>query len=265
MVTWTTKAAVREIKLVQQSKGDFIIVISGFRGVGKSTLQARFIQELMGDGILTEEGFKRHFIYSRRELDKKLEEFKEDEPICVDEGINLLFKREFQNRDQNIIIKKFNTYRDKHFVIFLLLPNFWDLDSSIRNSSMIKWWIHCSNFGKGVIYQPEDNEWNPDPWNQKNNFIATRKGIKNFSLPNYVANIIWDELPEDVYEIYKKVKAEKRRAAYDETGSRQITKNDLIKGLLSYNLDINAASLAEMLKTDKSYIYEIKRKITTGV
>ena len=259
MVTWTTKKAANYIRAVQQSKGDFIIVITGFRGVGKSTLLSRFIEEL---GIeLNEENFKKYFIYSRKELDKKLEDFTEKSPLCIDEGINLLFKREFQNRDQNIIIKKFNTYRDRFYVIFLLIPNFWDLDSSIRNSTMIKWWIHCHKFGEGTIYQPEDNEWNPDPWNQKNNFLASRKGIRRWSLPNYIANITWNELPEEVYDKYKKIKNEKRKESYEENGKTPISKAELIKALYSINSDINVSSLSEMLGTDASYVHRLKKSV----
>lgn len=264
MVTWTVKRAVEEIKLVQQSKGDFIIVISGFRGVGKSTLQTRFIQEIIGESALTEEGFKKYFIYSRKEFDKKLEEFEEKSPICVDEGINLLFKREFQNRDQNILIKKFNTYRDKYFVIFILLPFFWDLDSSVRNSSIIKWWIHCNKFGEGYIFQIEDNPFTDDPWNRKNNFFAWReKKVPVYSLPNYVANIVWEELPEDTYNIYKKVKAEKRRDAYAEADNKKIiSKTDMIKQILINNKEVNVGLLSSMLDVSDVYIYKLKKELS---
>ena len=258
MTTWTPRKATEIIIQVQNSKNDFIIVISGFRGVGKSTLEMQITGNLTGQSYFTEEGFRKHNIYSRKELDKKLEELPDKSVLCIDEGINLLFKREFQNKDQNVIIKKFNTYRDKCFVIFLLIPNFWDLDSSIRNSTMVKWWIHCTGYGQGIIYQVEDNEWNPDPWNQKNNFIATRKGVKRYSLPNYVANIIWDELPEDTYGVYKTVKSEKRRLAYEKADAQKLSKKDIVKQILLTNPEASATVLASMLNTPDRYIYEIK-------
>lgn len=260
MASKGTKWAASKIKQVQDNQNDFIIVISGYRGVGKSTLMLQIADYLLEDNLFTMENLKRYNIYSRRELDKKLEEFPERSLLCVDEGINLLFKREFFNRQQNKIIKRFNTYRDKYFCIFLLLPNFWDLDVSVRNSAMIKWWIHCYRRGDAYIYQAEENEWNPDPWNQKLNFIAVRKGIKRYQTQNYLTNITWTKLKPNQFEKYKKVKALKRKLAYKTTGD-ELSKKQIIKQLLIKNPKAKPDEIAKTVGTHKVYVYDIIREL----
>ncbi|HEC72695.1 MAG TPA: hypothetical protein ENI36_03725 [Thermoplasmatales archaeon] len=264
MPSISTGWAAEKIKQVQDNENDFIIVISGYRGVGKSTLMLQIADHLIEDNLFTIENLKKHNIYSRDELDEKLENFPEKSVFCVDEGINLLFKREFFNRQQNKIIKRFNTYRDKYFCIFLLIPNFWDLDSSVRNSAMIKWWIHCYNRGNAYIYQPEENEWNPDPWNQKTNFMAVRKGVKRYQTPNYLTNIVWRKLTDKQMANYKKVKAFKRRLAYKDTAA-EMSKKQIIKQLLLKNERANPAEIARVIGTHKVYVYDIIKEMEEKV
>ena len=215
-MTWGVRMVGQKIRDMQDSDNDIILVISGYRGVGKSTFALAVAHELIGDKYYTKQGFEKHNIYARHELDKKLEEFPPESVLVVDEAINLMFKREFQNRQQNLIIKKFNTYRNKKYCIMLLIPNYWDLDRSIRNSSMIKWWIHLSKRGRGYIYHTEDNEFNPDPWNQKDNMIRLRQGTKRYSLRNYVKDVSWPKLNGSVFAKYEEVKGVKRKASYED-------------------------------------------------
>lgn len=248
------------IKKVQNSNNDMIIAVTGYRGAGKSTLIIQAAAKLMGKICLSKADFEQHFIYSRKELDEKLEKFEKQRVICVDESINLLFRREFQNKQQNQIIKKFNTYRDKQYCIFLVIPTFWQLDSAVRNSLIIKWWVHCVDRGNAIIYQPEDNEWNYDPWNQKENFIDRRMKKPIYKSKNYFSNIVWQKLPEELEQEYNEIKAKKRKESYADEEKKikvELTKRQVVEGMINNNPGLTVTQIAGILHMDKGYVSTI--------
>lgn len=256
MPEWSVREVVKTIEGVTKSKGDFIIAVSGNAGIGKSTLVNQIVKEKTGERF-SAAFFEKYNFYSREELDKKLEELPNNSIFILDESINMMFKREWQNREQIKIIQKLNTYRNKGFIIFLLLPRFTDIDSAVRNSSRIKWWINCLSWGEAVIYQADDNEFNPDPWNLKINMKLLLRGRKRYNLPNYVANLYWQEMEKEAFELYEEIKGKKRKEAYKLDKEKSMTKRDVIKEILKINPDTPINSLAESLGTPKRYVYEI--------
>jgi len=254
------KKACDIIRNMQDDNNDFVIVISGYAGVGKSTLMMRLSEELKGPGYLCKKNFEKYHVYSRKEFEKKLDELPDRDILCADEAINMMFKREFQNRQQNQIIKKLNTYRNKCMVLFFLLPTFWHLDSGVRNSTRIKWWIHCYKKGEAWIFQHEENPFNPDLWNQKENFWLFRnQGGRNvFKSKNYVLTLTWKKVNVETFEAYEQVKGIKRKLAYLEKDKKKVlTKKEIIQGIVNTNPVVVKADIARLLKCTDNYVSRV--------
>lgn len=256
MPEWSINKVCEYMSGVQKSQGDFILAVSGNAGIGKSTLVNQIVKRYTGLHF-TKEFFERFNIYSRAELDKKLEELPKYSIFILDESINMLFKREWQNREQIKVIQKFNTYRNKCFIVFLLIPRFTDIDSGVRNSTRIKWWINCLSWGKAIIYQPDDNEFNFDPWNLKLNYKLILRKRRREDVPNYMANLYWDEMDKNDFDTYELVKQEKRAMAYNDNLVKNMSKKDIIIELLKINPDVSPSILSNILNTNRTYVHEI--------
>lgn len=253
MTRVSIKSTVEFIKEMQEYDNDMIIAISGARGTGKSTLMMQIVKAL-------KEGwydFEKYHIYDRNELKEKLETFEEKETICIDEAISSLFKREFQNKNQNYIIKMFNMYRDKRYLIFLLIPHFWDLDAAVRNSFIVKWWIHVYQRGEAIIFTHDSNPGTWDPWNRKDIYINW-KLKKPYVVPNYVGNISWSKIPDDVFEEYKKVKNKKRREVAEDK-PKPLTKKEVILQIKQWNPNATHKAIGDVICSPRSGVSGVLR------
>lgn len=239
---------------MQASNNDVMLGISGARGVGKSVLMMKITEEFKGGAY----DFEKYHIYQREELLKKMEEFDDREVLCVDEAITSLFKREFQKKNQIDVIKMFNMYRDKSFLLFLLIPHFWDLDSAIRNSLIIKYWIYCYNRGGAVVFHADKNPGTFDPFDRKWIYNAW-KSRRIHKVPNYVCDLRWSNVSEPTYLRYKKIKAEKRRLQSDDR-VEPLSISKIVEQIVLKNPEFNRTHLAKILKTDTQYVSKIVNK-----
>lgn len=251
MTSWSCKKAAEIIKQTQKNDNDIIIVISGARGLGKSTLMSQISKELNNEYKFED------YIYNKGEFIKALSEGKPEDTIHVDEAISTLFKREFQHKNQNAIVKLLNMHRDKRYVIFLLLPHFWDLDSAVRNTLIVKWWIHVYKRGDALIFTHDDNPGTWDPWNRKGIYEAWSHG-KPYVVPNYVANIRWSNLKPEIMNSYKEVKTEKRKKyADDSSRGRELTKKEVVLAIRNWNPNVIQEALARVIGSHRTYVTEI--------
>jgi hypothetical protein len=194
----------------KHGKLDFICIISGPRGLGKSTIMLQVGKAFSPKGFK----YEKSLIYSKSALLEKIS--KETEQfIGVDEAINVVFKREFYEHNQIGILQDLDTYRSNHNCIFFLIPDFWDLDSKLLNSSLIKLWIYVKRWGEAYIMRPANKQFSRDPWNFDLNVKLEAKGMI-YQSPNYVDTLIWKELPPEEYAEYDKVKVVKREEARQE-------------------------------------------------
>lgn len=256
MPTIRVQKAISIINIINRSDNDFIIGISGARGLGKSTLMVNFTKEITGGWY----DFSDKHVYDRKEFEDKLKNLPDDSVICCDEVITSLFKREWHQNKQIEVVKLLNMYRDKRHIIFLLIPHFWDLDGAVRNSLIIKWWIHVYKLGEAIVFKADDNPFSIDPWNTRHNLYLWRKG-QIYKSPNYLFNIYWPELEYNKYQEYKKVKAIKRRAASEaekaEAKEPEISKTEMIVSLKKLNPGITGHKIAQALGIGSSYVYRI--------
>jgi len=246
------KNFVKHIKFMQSSNNDVILGISGARGVGKSVLMMKMSEEFKG-GLYDME---KYHIYKRKELIDDLENFPDREMLCVDEAITSLFKREFQKKSQINIIKMFNMYRDKSFLIFLLIPHFWDFDSSIRNSLIIKYWIYCFQRGEAVVFHADKNPGTFDPFDRKW-IYRYWKSRQIHKAPNYVCNIRWSNVDEERYSLYKQIKARKRKLDNEDEKKEEIPITQIVKQMFKKNPNLNQAQLAKILNTSSAYVNKL--------
>lgn len=118
----------------------------------------------------------------------------------------------------------FNTYRDKYYLFFLLIPNFADIDFAVRNSLIIKFWIHCVKRGKAIVMCSIDNPVAKDAWNMKQLYLNFERG-NIMKIKNLFCILQWKDVSPRIYRQYQKIKARKRAEAHGlkQTGKREFT------------------------------------------
>lgn len=226
---------------------DCIVAVSGSRGVGKSVLTAKIMRQLLGQKFYTKESFEYYCIYQPDELSNKLETCLPNECFMIDEGINVLFKRDFAKKTQKVNIKIFNTHRDKRLIVFILIPNFWDLDSSVRNSLIFKFWIHCYSRGDAWIFTHDHNPGTTDPFSRDHIFRMYSRNMI-WKARNFVGNIRWSDMDRDVYDIYKNIKKEKRlKLDSEEETEWNPTLKELAIAINKQNPDLTQTQIATFL------------------
>ena len=253
------------LKLCKNSDQDFNIAITGARGTGKSTLMIQFIKKIMG---VDSYDYYNHHVYSRAEFEDYLKNKPDNYVIGIDEAVGSMFKREWQDKNQIELMKILNMYRDKGHITFLLIPHFFDLDSALRNSHIIKWWVYVYGMGEAVVYKADNNPFTNDVWNLKENWKLWEKA-KLHKSKNYLFNIVWGELERKEYNDYKRVKAIKRKQALRvetkiET-KKPMTQKEIVAEILKRNPNAVGDRIAKAMGLSSSsiiydYIEQIKNE-----
>jgi len=217
----------------------------------------KFIKKIMG---VDNYDFYNHHVYSRAEFENYLKNKPDNYVIGVDEAVGSMFKREWQDKNQIELMKILNMYRDKGHICFLLIPHFFDLDSILRNSHIIKWWIYVYGMGEAVVYKADNNPFTNDVWNLKENWKLWEKG-KLHKSKNYLFNIVWSELDKREYADYKRVKAIKRKMALKKEAvkpPKELTNKELVEAIYKRNPNVVGSRIAKVFNLKSSTnIYEI--------
>lgn len=216
--TFSLKEFQKILKERQKKEFDCNIVVSGTRGLGKSTFLFKLLSRF--------DNFDpwKHQVYSREKVIELLEG-QEKGIIFDDEAIASGYKREFHNVSQQKLIKMLNMYRD-HFNIFAMaIPNFYSLDKDIRD--VMKFHVHIIERGKAVLHVANEGRlYQTDKWDVKINqkkeekWQEKKKQNPKYSPPyhkltTFRGYIKFGDLGPKQRELYKRIKREKRRELYE--------------------------------------------------
>lgn len=204
---------------------DIVDVITGTPGVGKSVFDFQLLYEICR--VLRERGIAQNYFdptrdlwFSRDEVAEWLDESPQYSAGGADEGVGMFYARDYHQPEQKALLKKLDRMREeRNYTFNVLIPNFFSLDSHIRNGR-VSFWIfldHRKGKGKtgyahGIVLQKDENPFNKDPWNLGLNVKMYRQQRIDKS-PNYVGEIFFKDLDDDHKHVYKEVKKLKRLLA----------------------------------------------------
>jgi hypothetical protein len=151
---------VRQISERLRSNRDYVVVIDGPKGEGKSTL-AYHLAKRLSEGFSFEQNYV--FRYSYKEIESKIYGLPRYSPIVIDEGLKIFYKLDWTSQIQNNLIKLFSTSRKHNKVVFLCLPYFSELRTSFRQN-LVNMWIHVVERGEAVLFMPDANPFVTDKW-----------------------------------------------------------------------------------------------------
>ena len=216
-IKWSIKNIVKILKDRQQNEFDGNIAVSGDRGNGKSVLLCKIFYRF---NIFNP---WKHQVYSRDEVIKLLKGSQYG--ICMDdEAINSGYKRDFQNKGQQELIKIITAYRDNFNAYGSAIPNFFNLDKDLRDLYFLH--LHVIERGLAVVHMPTQGKlYSQDRWDAKYNATVEGKWSKklqenpNFKPPyhrltTFRGYLFFEDLTDKQKKLYKEIKRTKRAKAF---------------------------------------------------
>lgn len=201
----------------QRNEFDGNFAVTGDRGNGKSTLIYKIFSKFKGFNP------RKHQVYSREDVVKLLSSQKKG--FCFDdEAINSGYKRDFQNKGQQELIKIVTAYRDNFNIYASAIPNFFSLDKDLRD--MIFLHLHVIERGIAVVHMPVQSRlYSNDRWDAKNNAKIEERWAKqiqknpDFKIPyaklsTFKGYLFFEDLSPKQRELYKSIKQEKRAKSF---------------------------------------------------
>lgn len=204
-------------KGLTKNKKDCVLCITGMTGEGKSVIACEIAKKY--DKRFE---YERNLIYSRAELKEKIETLPPS-AFIIDEAINVLYKREWNKSAQKDLVKLLNICRSKGHLLIFVQPVFNDLDKDVRNER-VRLWIYVLKRGIGIVFRPiRTLSGSVDPFKLDDNNKLVKKFAKkmdsftgtlegSYRSENFLSFIRWNNMPEEEYELYEKVKDEKKYA-----------------------------------------------------
>lgn len=171
--------------------------------------------------------------------------------LLLDEGIMLLYKMEFQSRDQKKVIKIFDTARFRNLCLITCVPRFTDLNEQFRNSRVLVL-IMLTSQGHANVILKDRNQWSRDPWHSKIMEKFCSGKYINFDAvtqkhPKYIYSFDFPPMPKEIEEKYQAF----RKKCYEEDEQKaeeQLTKpekelkdtlREMVKGLVMQGMSAN--------------------------
>ena len=271
MQPMTNKDLAELIKEYIQSDRWVFIVYDGVQGGGKSVSALKLIGEYDYKGF----DYDNNITYSRSELmtlidgkgSAKKGRLPEYSVILGDELISIFNKRNWYDKDQQEVVELFNKIRDRHLLIIGCVPNFWDLDSSVRDLATLRIFVHKRGDGvkptEAFVFLPDDNPFSPDKWHRKFNEKVWAKKGSPFGCKGFVAPLFSTNLRDEEFEKYMHVRNTKRNSQLEEDRKKKQRKRK--KEVVLYRLlehlqekeDWSLRRIGEATKTNHKLISSI--------
>ena len=208
------------LKRRQKNQFDGNLAVSGDRGNGKSHLISKIFYKLGNFNPWKQQ------VYESADIKKLL--ITQIKGKCFDdEAINSGYKRNFQDKGQQEIIKILTNYRDNFNIHASAIPNFFALDKDLRDLIFLH--IHVIERGLAVVHLPlQGRLYTQDRWDAKNNAKIEQnwnnKLRSNFKfkipyhkLSTFAGYLYCTDLTEKQTKLYKEVKRTKRAEVYEKT------------------------------------------------
>lgn len=193
---------------------DFILLIDGLTGVGKSTVSNKIAHRIPK--------FKpeRDQLYIREDVLKQIST-RTNSVIWADELINVAHNRNFYEADQILLVKALNMYRDSHNLFIGCIPDFNACDPQLKTIAHMR--ITVLRRGVALIQTPNKSLYSRDPWDIKNNQkIESKWSERGISKPRYGklttarGYLKFNDVTKKQKELYLKIKHEKRNKILQE-------------------------------------------------
>lgn len=228
-ITWTIKNIIEILVGRQENEFDGNIAVSGQRGDGKSTLIYKIFCRFKGFNPW------KHMVYNRPDIMHLLKS--QEYGLCWDdEAINSGYKRNFQEKAQQELIKILTAYRDNYNIYASAIPNFFSLDKDLRDLYFIH--LHVIERGVAVIHMPlQGRLYSQDRWDAKYNAKIEDSWSKkmhkdpNFKPPyhrlsTFRGYLFFSDVTAKQKKLYKTIKKEKRQKAFL-TDEEKIKNNEI--------------------------------------
>lgn len=149
---------VRFVRMVRRGiddKWDFVMVVDGREGAGKSTLALQM--KAIYDGRYNLD----NVLFDATSMIKTMRFAPRKSCVVVDEAIISLYKREALKDFQLTLVKAFSIVRARNLFFILVLPNFNDLDPNIRTRANYRFYTFAKRGHRGYleVYQPKRTPW----------------------------------------------------------------------------------------------------------
>lgn len=223
-ITWSIKDIVEVIRGRQSNEFDGNLAVSGDRGNGKSTVINKIFHRF--------KDFKpwKHQVYNREDVIHLLKTEKFGK-CWDDEAINSGYKRNFQEKGQQELIKILTAYRDNYNLFASAIPSFFSLDKDLRELYFIH--LHVIERGIAIVHMPlQGRLYSQDRWDAKYNAKIEENWSKrmqkdpNFKPPYHKLStfrgfLFFNDMTKAQKELYLKVKSTKRADAFLTDSERQ--------------------------------------------
>lgn len=217
---WSIQELTEDINATLRTDQDFFCILDGGTGKGKSTLALKLA--IRGCPWFD---IRNDVIFSRDELTEKIYSARRGSWLVIDEAINILFNRDFMNKQQKFLLRLLDMCRDRNLCLLMCVPNFWSMDKHILEGR-VKVRIHVARTGLAFIWKPSGNPFTPDKWTRKYNekvcynwdsYMNARK------TKGFLGYINFGDLSEKYkipYQEIKKLKKEEVRRAEEDAEKR---------------------------------------------
>ena len=214
----TPKEIGKYIRKRLKNKWDYVIVVSGEEGSGKSTLGIEVggsIDYSFRNLIRVSKYYKAlmrnvMFAPTREEIEDKVKNLPPFSAIIDDEGMKTKYKGNWMKATQKKLNIFFSLNRKEYKANIICIPNFVDLAKYWRGHR-VKAWLYIIKRGIAAFMVPKQNPFSSDPWdiiqNEKKIDKLTNKGVALSSAVrkiNICKGIVrFPRLPESFEKVYE--------------------------------------------------------------
>lgn len=219
------KTFAKEIRKRQRNEYDVVIAVTGYPGVGKTTLVI-LLSWLINNLYSFEKSVC--FIPKAKEIEKKYFEIEQRGVFHIDEATKAMHKYRWWDSAQQTLNTIYDTERQEHYkATILIMPRFQNFTENFRNFR-IQYWINIIERGISVVYRKDMDKDVKDPWHldesykmKQKKWMASKKRIYERNIAdiirmesktqNYWFYFEFPKLPQELMDYFMKLRSEAQK------------------------------------------------------